>query len=160
MVRSQGLLPMHMTIGQLAASADVNVQTVRYYQRRGLLPTPVRPEGGVRRYGAEETARLGFIRRAQATGFSLAEVAQLLAANGHGACAHTLALTEARLVDVRSRLAALQALERDLSALVMECRQAPAGTCGPTLDRLGENTEACALPTQRRSAVPSASSRP
>lgn len=64
-----------LTIGALAAAAGVHVETVRYYQRRGLITEPVRPRGGVRRYSADDADRLRFIKRAQAMGFALAEVA-------------------------------------------------------------------------------------
>ena len=74
-----------MTIGQLAASADVHVETVRYYQRRGLLLEPPRPAGSVRRYGAGDRSRLQFIRRAQTMGFSLEEIAGLLDIRGRHA---------------------------------------------------------------------------
>src|SRR3546814_8669812 len=72
-VRSQVMSPRTLTISRLAASADVHVETVRYYQRRGLLHVPERPARGVRCYGAGDVSRLRFIRRAQAIGFSLAE---------------------------------------------------------------------------------------
>lgn len=68
-----------LTIGTLAQAAGVGVETVRYYQRRRLLPEPPRPLGGIRRYGEADLARLRFIRHAQELGFSLAEVAELLA---------------------------------------------------------------------------------
>jgi MerR family mercuric resistance operon transcriptional regulator len=67
-----------MTIGALARAAGVGVETVRYYQRRGLLAEPLRPMGGIRRYRADAVARLGFVRRAQEVGFSLDEVKTLL----------------------------------------------------------------------------------
>ena len=67
-----------LTIGALAAAANVGVETVRYYQRRGLLAEPPRAYGSVRRYGAAEVARIGFIRRAQELGFTLEEIGTLL----------------------------------------------------------------------------------
>lgn len=63
-----------MTIGRLAKAADVHIETIRYYQRRGLLPEPERPQRGVRRYGEADVSRLRFIRRAQAAGFRLDEL--------------------------------------------------------------------------------------
>lgn len=74
-----------LTIGRLATAANVNVETVRYYQRRGLLPEPERPAGSVRRYGPDDVKRLQFIRRAQTMGFSLTEVQALQQVVG-GAC--------------------------------------------------------------------------
>ena len=125
-----------LTISRLAASAQVHVETVRYYQRRGLLPEPARPLGGIRRYGPAEISRLQFIRRAQAMGFSLDEIAELLKVQGQRACDSTRLLTEHKLADVRRRLAELHELERDLEQLVRECSDVPVGTCCPTLDRL------------------------
>jgi MerR family mercuric resistance operon transcriptional regulator len=78
-----------MTISRLAAAAGVHVETVRYYQRRGLLPEPERPMGSVRRYGPDDVGRLQFIRRAQAMGFSLDEIAGLLEVKGQRACEET-----------------------------------------------------------------------
>lgn len=106
-----------LTIGQLARKAGAHVETIRYYQRRGLLDEPRRPAGGIRRYGEDAVKRLGFIRRAQEVGFSLEEVKTLLklgeSPNCRGArtlAAQKLALVEARLRDlgrVRSALAEL-----------------------------------------------------
>ncbi len=70
--------PDTLTIGAVAAAAGVNVETIRFYQRRGLLRTPERPPRGVRRYSPDDTSRVRFIKCAQRVGFSLDEVAQLL----------------------------------------------------------------------------------
>lgn len=75
-----------LTIGRLARAARVNVETIRYYQRRGLLGTPRKPPGGVRHYPEEELARLRFIERAQQLGFSLRDIRELLAL-GERSCA-------------------------------------------------------------------------
>lgn len=125
-----------MTISRLADSAGVHVETVRYYQRRGLLREPVRPNGGVRHYEAIDVSRLQFIRRAQAMGFSLEEIAELADIKGQGACEHTRQLTEAKLADVRRKIAALRRLERELAQVAAECARAPSDTCCPALDRL------------------------
>ena len=125
-----------VTIGQLAASAAVNIETVRYYQRRGLLPEPERPAGGIRRYAAGDVARLRYIRRAQAMGFTLDEIVGLLALEGARACEQTKRLTEHNLLDVRKRLGALRKLERELVQLVASCGEASVGACCPTLDLL------------------------
>ena len=122
-----------MTIGRLAAAAGVNVETVRYYQRRGLLKEPRRPVGGIRRYGQDDLARLQFIRRAQTMGFSLEEISGLLALKGRHACEQTRQLTELKLADVRKRLAELRTLENDLVTLVANCAHADAGNSCPTL---------------------------
>ena len=130
------MAPPSLTISRLAASAQVNVETVRYYQRRGLMPEPKRPLGGIRHYGSAEVSRLQFIRRAQAMGFSLDEIAGLIEVKGQRACESTRRLTELKLVEVRRRLVELHQLERDLEQLVADCSQATSGSCCPTLDRL------------------------
>lgn len=125
-----------LTIGRLAAAANVNVETVRYYQRRGLLPEPERPSGSVRRYGADHLGRLQFIRRAQAMGFSLEEVQALQQVVGASSCEQTRLLTERKLADVRRRIFDLRRLEVDLEKQLDQCVQTPAGTPCPTLDVL------------------------
>ncbi len=94
MVQSQGL--QELTIGKLAAAGGVGVETIRFYQRKGLLATPKRLEG-VRRYGGEDVRRLLFIKQAQAAGFTLEEIGQLLALDaGHNrSAARELARKEA-----------------------------------------------------------------
>ena len=134
-----------MTIRRLADSAGVHVETVRYYQRRGLLREPPRPAGGVRNYDETDVARLQFIRSAQAMGFSLEEIAELATLKGQGACAHTRQLTEAKLADVRRKMAELRRLERELVQLAAECARSPSDACCPTLDRL-EQTRASSSP--------------
>lgn len=128
-----------LTISRLAATAGVHVETIRYYQRRGLLQEPERPVGSVRRYGSDDVGRLQFIRRAQAMGFSLDEIAGLLEVKGQRACEQTRQLTERKLAEVRQRLDELQLLEADLEHLVEECRCAVAGEACPTLGRLTAN---------------------
>jgi MerR family mercuric resistance operon transcriptional regulator len=128
-----------LTIGQMAASAQVNVETVRYYQRRGLLAEPQRPAGGIRRYAPSDLARLRYIRRAQTMGFSLEEILGLLALDGRRACEHTKRLTEFKLLDVRKRLGELRKLERELSSLVASCGEARTGACCPTLELLNQS---------------------
>lgn len=127
-----------MTISRLAAAADVHVETIRYYQRRGLLQEPERPPGSVRRYGADDVSRLQFIRRAQAVGFRLDEIGGLLEVKGQRACEQTRHLTERKLAEVRQRLEELRGLEADLEHLVEECRAATGEAC-PALGRLAKN---------------------
>ena len=128
--------PRTFTISRLAASAGVHIETVRYYQRRGLLHEPERPAGGVRHYGESDVNRLQFIRRAQVMGFSLDEIADLLKLTGERSCEQTRQLTEHKLADVRLRLDELRQLERDLELMVAKCSQMPMGACCPTLDLL------------------------
>lgn len=124
------------TISRLAASAQVNIETVRYYQRRGLINEPARPLRGIRHYHQSDVTRLQFIKRAQSLGFSLHQIAELLALNGQRVCEQTRELTELKLADVRRRLEQLQQLEQALAQLVADCRLANAGACCPTLDLL------------------------
>jgi MerR family mercuric resistance operon transcriptional regulator len=110
-----------LTIGALARAADVGVETVRFYQRRGLLPEPARPHGSVRRYGHAAVARLRFVRRSQQLGFSLDEVAELLRLEDGTHCNEARTLAESKLADVRRKLEDLQRIERALDELVDRC---------------------------------------
>ncbi|HOZ25755.1 MAG TPA: MerR family DNA-binding protein [Hyphomonadaceae bacterium] len=125
-----------LTIGRLALAADVHIETVRYYQRIGLLREPERPLGGVRRYEHQDLARLQFIRRAKTMGFTLDEIAGLLQLKGKRACEQTRRLTEHKLLDVRRKLEDLQRLETELIQLADDCAHAPRGGHCPTLDFL------------------------
>lgn len=139
------------TIGPLATAAGVHVETVRYYQRRGLLPEPSRPLGGVRRYGDSDLTRLQFIRRAQAMGFSLDAIAGLLNVKGADACDHTRELAENKLMDVRRKLDELRRLEGELVQLVAECERTGSDQCCPTLNRLEHAGEHAGGGTRARS---------
>lgn len=110
-----------VTIGALAAAAGVGVETIRYYQRKGLLPEPARAYGSVRRYGPADVARVRFVKSAQRTGFSLDEIAQLLQLEDGAQCAQARAIAAHRLLDVRHRLADLQRIEAVLADLVDRC---------------------------------------
>ena len=110
-----------MTIGALAKAGGVGVETVRYYQRRGLLAEPQRPAGGVRRYGADAVARLGFIRRAQDVGFTLDEVQTLLLLGETPNCRGARALAAEKLEKVNARLRDLQRVRRALTVLIDRC---------------------------------------
>jgi MerR family mercuric resistance operon transcriptional regulator len=110
-----------LTIGALANAAGVNVETIRFYQRKGLLPEPDRPFGGIRRYGGADLARLRFIKAAQRLGFTLLDVAELLKLEDGTNCSEARRLAEYRLRDVRERLANLQRIESALRQLVAHC---------------------------------------
>ena len=99
-----------MTIGQLAAAAGVNVETVRYYQRRDLLAVPDRPAGGIGRYAPSALTRLRFIKRAQSLGFTLDDVQALLSLDDGRGCSAARQIGEHKLADVRQRLQALRVL--------------------------------------------------
>ena len=110
-----------LTIGQLAKASSVGVETIRYYQRRGLLPVP-KPQGATRYYAARLIDRIGFIKRAQTLGFSLDEVATLLdLADGRNRRAVQVIAT-ARLAQVRSKLSDLRRMQSALGDLIERCR--------------------------------------
>ncbi|XKE47098.1 Hg(II)-responsive transcriptional regulator [Halomonas organivorans] len=111
-----------LTIGGLAKAAGVHVETIRYYQRRGLLTAPERPAGGIRRYGREEVERLGFVKAAQRLGFSLNEVAELLRLDDGLHCDEASALAERKLGEVREKIADLRRIEDVLAERVRACR--------------------------------------
>ncbi|WP_286806351.1 Hg(II)-responsive transcriptional regulator [Marinimicrobium sp. UBA4209] len=110
-----------LTIGGLAKSANVSVETIRYYQRRGLIPEPQRPPGGIRRYGATETGRLMFVKTAQQLGFSLDEIHELLQLDDGAHCQEASVLAERKLHDVREKIDKLKQIEAVLSDLVDQC---------------------------------------
>lgn len=110
-----------MTIGGLARSADVNVETIRFYQRKGLMPEPLRPSGGIRRYADADRSRLHFIKSAQRLGFSLDDIADLLQLDDGASCAQARTKAQAKLADVRARLVDLSRIERALEELIGLC---------------------------------------
>lgn len=112
------------TIGQLAKSAGVPVQTVRYYERRRLLSPPARSSSGYRLYGVAEERRLRFIKNAQALGFTLNEIAELLDLwiSSKAQCGDVQQRTEAKLRYVETKVRDLQALARALRSLIHNCR--------------------------------------
>lgn len=126
---------MSYTIGELATATGIHVETVRYYQRRGLLAEPYRPRGGTRVYEESHARRLRFIERAQALGFEIDEVADLLALE-HGqdrGANHTVAR---KLAIVRQRIARLRRIERSLTALAEQKHGSRSKTHCPLMDAL------------------------
>ena len=111
----------NLTIGGLAGSAGVNVETIRFYQRKGLLPEPDRPYGSIRRYGAADAARVKFVKSAQRLGFSLGEVAGLLNLEDGAHCDEARTLAEHKLKDVREKLNDLHRIEAVLTRLINDC---------------------------------------
>lgn len=111
----------NMTIGAFARAAGVNVETIRFYQRKGLLPVPERPVGGVRRYSHAAVARMQFVKSAQRLGFSLGEIAELLRLDDGTRCDEASVLAERKLKDVRQKLADLRRIETALAGLVNAC---------------------------------------
>jgi MerR family mercuric resistance operon transcriptional regulator len=128
-----------ITVGQLARAAAVNVETVRYYQRIGLLPMPRRDFGSIRRYLADDLKRIRFIKRAQKLGFSLDEVALLLGLSDGRHCAETKALAETRLAVVEEKIADLEAIRKAMKGLVAKCSKGSRGCGCPVIDALIED---------------------
>ena len=110
-----------ITIGALADSAGVNVETIRFYQRKGLMPQPEKPYGSIRRYGHAALARVRFIKSAQGLGFSLEEVGDLLKLEDGTRCGEARKVAEHKLAGVRQKLGDLQRIEAVLAALVARC---------------------------------------
>ena len=125
-----------LTISKLAQEAGVNVETIRFYQRRGLLAEPDKPLGGIRHYGQAEVARVLFIKAAQRIGFTLDEVAQLLQLDDGTQCSDARAIAERKLADVRKRLADLQRIEGVLTQLVGRCATRRGKVRCPLIDAL------------------------
>lgn len=110
-----------MTIGALAKAASIGVETIRYYQRRGLMMEPEKPYGSIRHYDEQALARLHFIRTAQWLGFSLDEIGGLLTLQDGTHCDEARALGEQKLTSVRRKILSLQRIERALDELVQQC---------------------------------------
>ena len=111
-----------LTIGTLATLAGVHVETIRFYQRKGLLPEPDKPYGSIRRYGTSDVARVQFVKSAQRLGFSLDEISRLLLLDDGTHCDEARELGEKKLANVRGKLADLQRIEAVLASLVERCR--------------------------------------
>jgi MerR family copper efflux transcriptional regulator len=124
-------------IGTLAQEAGVRIDTVRYYERSGLLAPKSRLSSGYRRYGVTELARLRFIRRAQSLGFSLKEIRELLALSKGRDVARVKRAAQTKLADVEARIAALQRVRDGLARLIGACPgHGEAADC-PILQALG-----------------------
>ena len=111
----------NLTIGALAIQAQVGIETIRFYQRKGLMRKPERLAGTVRRYGQQDLGRVRFIKSAQRLGFSLDEIAQLLTLEDGAHCNEAREQAELKLADVRAKLVNLQRIETALVDLVDRC---------------------------------------
>jgi len=111
-----------LTIGRLAKAAGVNVETIRYYQRIGLIAEPPKPVSGYRAYSTDTIARLHFIRHAQGLGFTLADIKELLSLND-GDCRQARRLAEQKQTDVQRRLQDLQKVQQALAEMIDACRE-------------------------------------
>ena len=110
-----------MTIGSVADAAEVGVETVRYYERRGLVPRPGKTAGAYRRYGPEHVGRIRFIKRAQALGFNLEEIATLLELEDGADRRSIRRIATARLEETRRRIVDLKRIEQALAHLLHDC---------------------------------------
>lgn len=131
-----------LRIGSLASAADVGVETIRYYQRRRLLGQPHLPIGGQRMYPPEYVARVRFIKRAQALGFSLDEVAALLTLDAGTGHARAHAIATRRLAEIETKLADLEAMRDALADLVHRCEHTRGKLACPIIAALGANRPA------------------
>lgn len=140
-----------LSIGQLASAAEVGVDTVRFYERAGLLRTPARSASGYRRYQPADVDRLRFIRRGKALGFSLEEIAELLRLNdGHGRRSAVRELAARRLAETEQKLRELTAIKTALSGLVQRCH-GEGDLAGCPIIEAVLGSQITALPTRRRS---------
>ena len=132
MVRNQ--VVSGLTIAGMAKAGNVGVETIRYYQRRGLLKTPERPggggqAGGIRRYDESDVRRLRFIRSGQAAGFTLEQIAELLALDATDDRARARELAQRRIAELDTRIAELEQARASLRRLAKECGSGSDGPC-------------------------------
>ncbi len=125
-----------LTIGRLAAEAGVNVETIRHYQRLGLIEEPARPAQGYRRYPEADVARIRFIKRAQQLGFSLKEIKGLLSLGERGQCREVQRLAAQKLENIEQRLRDLEAMRKVLAELVVQCENGESETHCPLIESL------------------------
>lgn len=125
-----------LTIGAFAKNSGVNVETIRFYQRKGLLAEPNKAYGSIRRYGKADVARVRFVKSAQRLGFSLDEIKELLRLEDGTHCSEAAELATLRLSDVRARLADLARMEGVLSKLVGQCRRRDGNVSCPLIAAL------------------------
>lgn len=128
----------HFPIGALSAQTGVNIETIRYYERIGVMPKPPRTEGRQRVYDDDHLKRLTFIRRGRELGFSLDEIRELLGlVRGHSlTCAQVKAMTEEHVAGIRGKVRDLKKLERVLNELAAQCHGREVPEC-PIIDALG-----------------------
>lgn len=138
-------MPESYTIGRLAAAVGVHIETIRYYQRRRLVPLPARPAGGARRYTGADADCLRFIKRAQLMGFTLKEIQNLLQLRKSRSCRATRELAATKLQTVDSRIRELRQLRRELSGLIAACDVNREDRDCPVIERLALQTQPRAI---------------
>lgn len=127
-----------LTIGQLAKAAGVNVQTVRFYEREGILKPQTRLDSGYRVYNEDSLKRLHFIRQAKDLGFSLDEIQSLLNLRVRSVdrCNQVRSKAEQKLKDVQQKITHLKKLERTLKSLVSDCENRVVSDCCPIIEKM------------------------
>lgn len=131
----------NLTIGQLAKAAAVNIETIRFYERTGIVPAPPRQRSGYRHYPAEFVTRIRFIKRAQELGFSLKEIEELLAlrVDSQTVCSDVKQRAEAKVHTIEQKIQTLQQMKQILVELVAHCQvEEPTSIC-PLLEALDTN---------------------
>ena len=141
-----------LTIARAADAAHVGVETIRYYERRGLIPQPTQKIGAYRRYDSKHVARIRFIKRAQELGFTLEEVESLLELEDGTNRTKIQQIASARLEQIRERVRALKRMERTLSHLLEHCHSGAAMRC-PIIGALAssetEGVQRVAVPAKK-----------
>lgn len=128
------------TIGAIAKQCGVGVETIRFYERQGLVPQPQRPETGFRRYPPDTIKRIRFIQRSKSLGFSLREIRELLSLRVDSAttCDQVKTRAEAKIADIQKKVRTLKEMKRALAKMTAACRgRGPTGEC-PILEALGD----------------------
>lgn len=127
-----------LSIGQLAKATKVNLETLRYYERRGLLPEPLRSSSGYRQYPESEIKRIHFIKHAQGLGFSLKEIQELLAikATTKASCQKTRTTVQGKIKDIDSKISLLEEIKKSLSTLEKQCAKKKPQTGCPIIEYL------------------------
>ena len=130
---------MNVTVAGLARTASVNVETIRFYQQKGLMRLPVKPAGGYRYYDAADASRLRFFKAAKQIGFTLEEIAQLLKLDDGAHCAEAREIAELKLVDIKNRIANLKRIEATLSKHVRHCLASNGDVSCPLIESLQDS---------------------
>lgn len=145
-----------LSIGKIAARAGVGIDTVRFYERTGLLPKADRTASGYRMYGESEAARLRFIKRGKSLGFSLDEIRELLALNdGHGRRSAVRTVAQQRLTEIEQKLAELSRIRKTLRQLLHDCHGDGALDGCPIIEAVLDPDDGCGAaeskPAKRKS---------
>lgn len=131
-------MTQHLSIGDLAKATETKIETIRYYERIGLLPEPARTSGNYRSYETAHFLRLGFIRRARELGFSIEQVRELLSMSDQKdrSCAQVDAIAREHLAEVDEKISSLKSLRRELDAIIRQCHSGTIKECR-IIDALG-----------------------